>query len=54
VYGLHPLMPIEYIMLVADENQRNNTSMRVLTSEILELEKLQEARMQATQTIGIQ
>jgi hypothetical protein len=45
VYGLHPLMPIEYIVIVAGGNERNSTPVRVLTSRIIELEKLQEARM---------
>jgi hypothetical protein len=40
VYGLHPLMPIEYIVLVASGNENDNTLMRVLTSKIIELEKL--------------
>jgi len=41
MYGLHPLMPTKYIMRVASGNERNNTSMKVLTSKIIELEKLQ-------------
>jgi hypothetical protein len=45
VYGLYPLMPIEYIVLVTSGNERNNTPLKVLTSKIIELEKLQEARM---------
>jgi hypothetical protein len=40
VYGLHPLMPIEYIVLVASGNENDNTPMRVLTNKIIELEKL--------------
>jgi hypothetical protein len=40
VYGLHPLMPIEYIVPIVGRNQRDSTSMRVLTSRISELEKL--------------
>jgi hypothetical protein len=54
VYGLHPLMPIKYIVTIASGNERNNTSEKVLISRILELEKLQKARMLATKTIGIQ
>jgi hypothetical protein len=45
VYGLHPLMPIEYIIIVVGGDKRNNILVRVLTSRITELEKLQEARM---------
>ncbi len=54
VYGLHPLMPTEYIVPIANGNKKNNTTMKVLTNKILELEKLQEAKMQAAQTIYIQ
>jgi hypothetical protein len=39
VYGLHPLMPIEYIVLVVGGDERNNILVRVLTSRIIELEK---------------
>jgi mannose-6-phosphate isomerase class I len=52
--GLHPLMPIKYIVLIAGGNERDNTSVRVLTSRITELEKLQEVIMQATKTTRIQ
>ncbi len=54
VYGLHPLMPTKYIVLVVGGNERDNTLVKVLTSKIRELEKLQEARMQAIEIIGIQ
>jgi hypothetical protein len=40
VYGLHPLMPIKYIVLVVDGYERNSTPWRVLTSRITKLEKL--------------
>jgi len=53
-YGLHPLMPIKYIILVAGGDERDNTLMKVLISRIIELEKLQEARMQVVETRGIQ
>ncbi len=33
--------------------QRDNTLVRILTSRVLKLEKLQEARMQVVETIGI-
>jgi hypothetical protein len=45
VYGLHPLMPIEYIIPVVSINERDNTLVRVLTSRITELKKLQKPRM---------
>jgi hypothetical protein len=47
-------MPTEYIVPIANGNKKNNTTMKVLTNKILELEKLQEAKMQAAQTIYIQ
>ncbi len=53
VYGLHPLMPSKYIILVASGDERDSILVRVLTSRITKLKKLQEARMQATKTIGI-
>jgi len=45
VYGLHPLMPIEYIVPIASGNEKDNTPAKVLTSKIIELKKLQKARM---------
>jgi hypothetical protein len=47
-------MPIEYIVLIVSGNQKDYTLVRILTSRVLELEKLQEAKMQAVKTIGIQ
>jgi hypothetical protein len=38
-------MPIEYIVLVANGNERDSIQTRVLISRIIELEKLYEARM---------
>jgi hypothetical protein len=40
VYGLHPLMPIEYIVLVTSGNENKNTLLKVLTGIITKLEKL--------------
>jgi hypothetical protein len=45
MYGLHSLMPIEYIILVTGGDERDNTLMRVLINRIIKLEKLQEAKM---------
>jgi hypothetical protein len=39
VYGLHPLMPTKYIVLVVGGNERDNTLVSVLTSRIIKLEK---------------
>ncbi len=50
VYGLHPLMTTQYIVPVVDGNERDNTLVRVLANKIIELEKLQEARMQVAET----
>jgi hypothetical protein len=40
-------------MLVSG-NERDNTSMIILTNRIIKLEKLQEARMQVVETLGIE
>jgi hypothetical protein len=40
MYGLHPLMPIKYIVPIVGGNARDNIVMRVLTSKITKLEKL--------------
>ncbi len=45
VYGLHPLMPTEYIILVDGGDERDSTPVTILISKIIELEKLQEDRM---------
>jgi hypothetical protein len=37
VYGLHPLMPTEYIMPIIGGNESDNTSMRVVTNKITKL-----------------
>ncbi len=54
VYGLHPLMPIEYIVPITGGNEKDSTLMRILTNKITKLKKLQEARMQAIKTTCIQ
>jgi len=54
VYGLHPLMPIEYIVPIVGGEQKDNTSVRLLTSRVSKLKKLQVARMQVVETNGIQ
>jgi hypothetical protein len=41
MYGLHPLMPTKYIIIVVGGDEKNNTSVRVLTNRITELKKLQ-------------
>ncbi len=46
-------MPIEYIVPVVGGNEKDSTSMKILTGRIIELEKLQEARMQAVKIKGI-
>ncbi len=54
VYGLHPLMPTEYIVPVVGGEQRNNTLVGVLINKVSKLEKLQEVRMQTAEINGIQ
>ncbi len=53
MYGLYPLMHTEYIVPNAGGNEKYNTLVKVLTSKITELKKLQEARMQAEETTYI-
>ncbi len=45
VHGLHPLMPIEYIMPIVGGNEKDNILVRILTGRIIELKKLQESKM---------
>ncbi len=40
VYGLHPLMPIEYIVPITGGNEKDSTLMRILTNKITKLKKL--------------
>ncbi len=40
VWGLRPLMPIRYIVIVVGGNEKDNYSGRVLTNRIMELKKL--------------
>jgi hypothetical protein len=47
-------MPIKYIVLITNGNGKDSTLVRVLTSRIKKLEKLQETRMWAVKTIDIQ
>jgi len=47
-------MPIEYIVPIVGGEQKDNTSVRLLTSRVSKLKKLQVARMQVVETNGIQ
>jgi hypothetical protein len=47
-------MPTKYIVLVASGIEKHNIIVKILTSKIIELEKLQEIRMSAVKTAGIQ
>ncbi len=38
MYGLHSLMPIEYIIVIVGGNERKNIPVKVLTTKIIELE----------------
>jgi hypothetical protein len=40
VYGLHSLIPIEYIVPITSGNEGDNTIMKVLINRITKLEKL--------------
>jgi hypothetical protein len=41
-------------MSITNGNERDNTSTKILTNRIIELKKLQEARMQVVETTRIQ
>jgi hypothetical protein len=43
MYGLHPLMHIEYILAIASGNERDNISLRVIINKIRGMENLHEA-----------
>jgi hypothetical protein len=47
VYGLHPLMPIEYVILAIIGDHTDAKPTRILTAKIIELEKLQENKLEA-------
>jgi hypothetical protein len=46
-------MPIEYILLVISNNHKERNHVRVLTSRVLKLEKLQEDILQFEVNLGI-
>ncbi len=46
-------MPTKYIVPIVGGNERDNTSVKVLTSRITKLDKLKEGKMQAIETIGM-
>ncbi len=54
MYGLHPLMPTKYIVPLVGGNERDNISVRVLTSKITKLEKLLEDKTQTAESTRIQ
>jgi hypothetical protein len=54
VYGLHPSMPSGYILLVIGSNYKEGNPMRVLTSRVSELKKLQDDKLQSKVKLGIQ
>jgi hypothetical protein len=40
VYGLHPLMPIEYVLSAISGDHRDGKPTKLLTTRIIKLEKL--------------
>jgi hypothetical protein len=42
VYGLHPLMPTKYIIIVVGGDEKNITLVKVLICRIIKLKKLKE------------
>ncbi len=53
MYGLYPLMPTKYIVPIIGGDERDNTPVKVLSSRIIELEKLQEAKMHDVEIVRI-
>jgi hypothetical protein len=47
------MMPTKYIVLIVGGNQKDNTLVRILTSRITKMEKLED-KMKTAKTIGIQ
>ncbi len=54
IHHINQCMPIEYILLVVSGDQKDNASVKILINKVLELEKLQEAKMQVAKTNDIQ
>jgi hypothetical protein len=54
VYGLHPLMPIKYVMFTFNGDHKYANLIKVLTSRLIELEKLQIDKLHAKETVGNQ
>ncbi len=54
VYWLHPLMFIEYILLVTGSDHKKNNLVRVLTNRISEVKKLYEKKLQSKVKLGTQ
>jgi len=52
VYGLHLLMPIKYIVLVIGSDHKEWNLVKVLTSKVLELKRLQEDKLQFEVKLG--
>ncbi len=52
VYGLHPLMPIGYVFQALTGDHRYPNHVRVLTSNLTQLEKLQNEKLQAQEIVG--
>jgi len=52
VYGLHPLMPTEYILLAINGDNRNAEPTKVLIAKITKLEKLHENRLEVQNKVG--
>ncbi len=46
IYGLHPLMPIEYVMLAISGDHKDVEPTKVLTTRITKLEKLEENKLE--------
>jgi hypothetical protein len=52
VYGLHPLTLIEYVLPTINGDHKNVEPTKVLTTRIIELEKLYENKLEVQKNVG--
>jgi hypothetical protein len=52
VYGLHLQMPTKYVLLAISGDHKDAKPARVLTTRIIEVEKLQDNRLEVQNNVG--
>jgi hypothetical protein len=53
VYGLHPLIPTKYVLPAISGDHRDVKPTKILIAMIIELEKLQENRLEVLNNVGL-